>query len=135
MALIVPPHNTFFYKSNWKPEVDSLLLRTVIRKKHDSQCKEPMFPRIFFQEAATVIEKDTSYIFVWDELYERLLFLNHHYTSFKELVKVQATHWNVHAHTVSAADKVWKAILKKNKLAAAYYYRDEPEFFATIDFV
>ncbi|KAL1567236.1 hypothetical protein AAHA92_02735 [Salvia divinorum] len=63
MALNISPQDTFFYKSNWKPEII-----------------------------------------------------------------VQATYWNVKAHTVSVADEVWKAILKRNKLAAAYYYRDEPEF-------
>ncbi|KAL1556310.1 hypothetical protein AAHA92_11954 [Salvia divinorum] len=128
MALNIPPQYTYFYKSNWAPNIDQSLLDSIIRLKLENDLEGMVIPKPFFIIAASDIEYDLGIQLQWNALYERLQFLEQRYLSFKALVKEDGTQWIMGENVVIASDETWASIFKKNKLASAYYYEGEPEF-------
>ncbi|KAL1533123.1 hypothetical protein AAHA92_33052 [Salvia divinorum] len=96
--------------------------------KHDLKWEGTMIPSQFLYEAQVAIQKEVDCMFSWDDLYDRLQLLEQRYHTFKEIVDVPSTYHNSHRNKVVVSDEVWRSIIKKNRFASAYYYRDEPEF-------
>ncbi|XP_047951716.1 uncharacterized protein LOC125197032 [Salvia hispanica] len=64
----------------------------------------------------------------WEALY-RLQFLESRYLSFKALVKEDGVRWDEPNNIGVATDDTWMTILKKHKLAGAYYRQSEPAYY------
>ncbi|XP_041993312.1 uncharacterized protein LOC121743961 isoform X3 [Salvia splendens] len=62
------------------------------------------------------------------ELVDRVDSLHTRYLTFKELCKQKGVQWVPETRAVIAPDCLWEKICKKNYLAGAYYYNDEPEY-------
>ncbi|KAL1569433.1 hypothetical protein AAHA92_00913 [Salvia divinorum] len=107
MALNIPHQREFFYKKHWTPEMDMLLIQTIVQKKKQVQWGEKVVPDHFIHKATSAIQKEFGCGFTWAETYERFLLLESRYHCFKEVIDT---------------------IFKKNKLAEAYYHNGESIF-------
>ncbi|KAL1568694.1 hypothetical protein AAHA92_00277 [Salvia divinorum] len=108
MAHNLPPQSSFLYASNWNPELDSLLLGTMIRLKIDNNWDGTVFPSHFILEAESVIKHELGYAFDLAALYDRLHFLEKRYKTFKKM-------------------------LQRNPLARAYFSHGDPAYHMLVD--
>ncbi|KAL1544403.1 hypothetical protein AAHA92_21260 [Salvia divinorum] len=118
--------SSFLYEANWTPALDSLLLRTMIKLKLAISWDGTVFPNPFILEAKAVMEHELGYTFEWSDLYDRLHFLEKRYKTFKVLVQMDGTYWEVHANTIIVDEREWVEMMKRNPLVGAYYHHDDP---------
>ncbi|KAL1553172.1 hypothetical protein AAHA92_13880 [Salvia divinorum] len=128
MALNIPHQREFFYKKHWTPEMDMLLIQTIVQKKKQVQWGEKVVPDHFIHKATSAIQKEFGCGFTWAETYERFLLLESRYHCFKEVIDTVGAFWEVRSNVVVATHQVWRQIFKKNKLAEAYYHNGESIF-------
>ncbi|KAL1555889.1 hypothetical protein AAHA92_11576 [Salvia divinorum] len=128
MALNIPQQSHFFYKRNWSPTADGILIKVLIQKKKELNWHGEIIPEIVIEQATKAIEMGINLCFTSEEINERLVFLESRYRCFKEVVKTPGTFWDFPSNIVDATDSVWKTIFTKNKLASAYYHKGEPIF-------
>ncbi|KAL1553436.1 hypothetical protein AAHA92_14113 [Salvia divinorum] len=133
MAHNLPPQSSFLYASNWTPELDSLLLGTMIRLKIDNNWDGTVFPSNFILEAESVIKQKLGYAFDWAALYDRLHFLEKRYKTFKEMLQVNGTYWDARTNLVIPGEGVWMEILPRNPLAGAYLSHGDPAYHMLAD--
>ncbi|KAL1564909.1 hypothetical protein AAHA92_07192 [Salvia divinorum] len=133
MAHNLPPQSSFLYASNWTPELDSLLLGTMIRLKIDNNWDGTVFPSNFILEAESVIKQKLGYAFDWAALYDRLHFLEKRYKTFKEMLQVNGTYWDARTNLVIPGEGVWMEILPRNPLAGAYLSHGDPTYHMLAD--
>lgn len=112
MSNRIPSQETFFYKSNWTPEVDIMLLTFIIRMKNDFKVDGNVLPIHFFQKAASEIAEELGVHFSWSELYERFQSFEQRFILFDDVVNIAGVSWNVNFNTMAAATPVWESILK-----------------------
>ncbi|KAL1540522.1 hypothetical protein AAHA92_24865 [Salvia divinorum] len=128
MASDIPRQGAFFYQANWTPEIDTVMLQTILHSKRDAKWEGTVIPIPFLVEAAKTIASEVGITFTWSELYERFQLFEKRYRAFKEVVDAHGAFLNVHTNTVSAPEPVWNAIFAKNSFCGAYYYEGEREF-------
>lgn len=108
----LPEQSSFFYQSNWTPDVDALLLRTILLMQKTLNWKGIMIPKYFWLEAQANIEVEFGFRFTWDQLYERLQSLGYWYQTLRRVAVVHGKFWDVYANIITASEKVWKNIFK-----------------------
>ncbi|KAL1568240.1 hypothetical protein AAHA92_03633 [Salvia divinorum] len=128
MGSSIPRQEFFLYKSKWSAEVDSVMLSFIVRAKNVAQWSGTVIPIPILEEAVAAIHAATRLSFTWRELYERFQFFEQRHHAFQLVVHTRGVFWNVNNNTMSASPSIWEDILKRSKLAGAYYYFGEPEF-------
>ncbi|KAL1559966.1 hypothetical protein AAHA92_10242 [Salvia divinorum] len=83
MAANVPRQESFFYKSNWTAEVDSLMLSVITNSKNMAEWDGTVISIHVLEQVSTVIAAELGLTFSWRELYERFRFFEHRYRAFK----------------------------------------------------
>ncbi|KAL1549326.1 hypothetical protein AAHA92_17446 [Salvia divinorum] len=126
MVLPIPHQSSFLFTANWTLALDSMLVQTLMRLKKKHGWDRTIFPRYFFVETQGFIEEELGYAFEWEELYDRLHFLELRYTTFNTVLDVQGTIWNCDDNSMVVVDHHLSPLMKMNLLAAAYYRRGEP---------
>ncbi|KAL1544819.1 hypothetical protein AAHA92_21622 [Salvia divinorum] len=128
----MPPNfkdqNEYFYHGGWTPEMDNLLLTSILREKQMHSFEGTVIPVEFLYEAEATIEEETGVRVNRDDVYNRLQFLEHRYRSFKGLVDHAGTRWDKPSNKVFASEKTWTAILKNSEFIGAYTVDGEPGF-------
>ncbi|KAL1549623.1 hypothetical protein AAHA92_17703 [Salvia divinorum] len=122
----IPLQLCFLYKKCWTPEIDTVLVDTIVRLKDQTKWVLTEFPNYFFFTAAKEIKNLRGTCFTEDELRKRVKFMQVRYQTFKEIINHEGAFWDMPSKSVIVADDVWIKIFKKNAFAAAYYYNHEP---------
>lgn len=112
MANYIPPQSVFLYKSNWTPEIDEVMLRTIIKMKKAAKWDGIVIPPEFLREVIDVINAEVGILFSWDDVYGRWLFFERRYRSFTDVIAVSDIHWNVNTDVITGPESAWKDILK-----------------------
>ncbi|XP_042038001.1 uncharacterized protein LOC121783884 isoform X2 [Salvia splendens] len=76
-----------FYHGGWTPEMDSIILSSILREKQAHNFVGTVIPVEFLYEAEATLEEDIGVQVNRDDIYNRLLFLERHYRAFKGLVE------------------------------------------------
>ncbi|KAG6403393.1 hypothetical protein SASPL_135611 [Salvia splendens] len=77
----------YFYHDGWTPEMDSIILSSLLREKKAHNFDGIVIPVEFLYEAEATLEEDIGVRVNRDDIYNRLLFLERRYRSFKGLVE------------------------------------------------
>ncbi|KAL1568815.1 hypothetical protein AAHA92_00376 [Salvia divinorum] len=101
-----PPQYMFFYKGKWTPEMDTILVDTLLRLKGEAGWILEEFPSYFLLTAGKEIEEKEHVL-----LYE-----------------IELSNWDFRTKSVIAPEAVWGKMCKKNPLAGAYFYVEEPQY-------
>ncbi|XP_057812007.1 uncharacterized protein LOC131026236 [Salvia miltiorrhiza] len=64
----------------------------------------------------------------WNDVYKRFMLMENRFRTFKEVIAISETYWDLSMNGIIAVDGIWKRIFKKNELAKAYYHVGESEF-------
>lgn len=112
MVLSIPHQSSFLYTAKWTPTLDSTLVQMLMRLKKKHEWDGTVFPRYFFVEAQGFIEEELGYAFKWEELYDRLHFLELRYTTFNTVLDVQGTLWNHDENSMVVADHHLEPLMK-----------------------
>ncbi|KAG6423913.1 hypothetical protein SASPL_114321 [Salvia splendens] len=118
----------FFYRGKWTQEMDAMLLSTLITLRSGRQWEDANLPDEVLRNVRDVIKHPFGVDLTPDDIAVRVKLLKGRYMCFKKLVKTDGVHWNPQDKIVSASDATWKLIFKRDASAAAYFYRDEPDF-------
>ncbi|KAL1567732.1 hypothetical protein AAHA92_03182 [Salvia divinorum] len=129
----IPNQSFFLYEYNWTPTIDSLLLRTITKLKRQVDWDGTVFPSHYILQAEAAIKRDMGVEFAWSDLLDRLHFLERRYKTFKEVLDLEGTFWEVHTNTIIVVDEAWQKLLQRNPLAGAYYYKGEPAYYELTD--
>ncbi|KAL1564377.1 hypothetical protein AAHA92_06728 [Salvia divinorum] len=87
------------------------------------------FPSYFLLTAAKEIEEKEEVLFYEIELSNRVEALRNRYTTFKELMAQDGAYWDFPSKKVVAPEAAWERVCKKNPLAGAYFYHEEPHYY------
>ncbi|KAG6430352.1 hypothetical protein SASPL_108417 [Salvia splendens] len=128
MNFIIPPQAVFFYKGKWTPEMDAMLLSTLITLRRGREWEDGNVPEDVLRNVRDVIMHPFGMDLTTDDIAGRVKLLKARYISFKKLVKTNGVQWNPQHRIVVASDSTWNFIFKRDASAAAYFYRDEPDF-------
>ncbi|KAG6387656.1 hypothetical protein SASPL_152848 [Salvia splendens] len=128
MNFIFPPQAVFFYQGKWTPEMDAMLLSTLITLRRGREWEDGNVPEDVLRNVRAVIMHPFGVDLTPDDIAGRVKLLKARYMSFKKLVKTAGVQWNPQDRIVVASDTTWNFILKRDASAAAYFYRDEPDF-------
>ncbi|KAG6424910.1 hypothetical protein SASPL_115333 [Salvia splendens] len=139
MSTVLSSQSSFLYEANWSPEIDNLLLGTLLSLKRAKAFKGTVFPSGFILDVAAAIEYELGFAFEWFEVVDRLHFLEKLYTTFKEPTHAEWTYWNPESNLLIVIQDSWESMLKTNPLVSAYYHQGDPAYrlldqlFATSD--
>ncbi|KAG6418783.1 hypothetical protein SASPL_120988 [Salvia splendens] len=128
MNFIIPPQAVFFYKGKRTPEMDAMLLSTLITLRRGREWEDGNVPEDVLRNVRDVIMHPFGMDLTTDDIAGRVKLLKARYISFKKLVKTNGVQWNPQHRIVVASDSTWNFIFKRDASAAAYFYRDEPDF-------
>lgn len=92
--------------------MDSIILSSLLREKKAHNFDGVVIPVEFLYEAEATLEEDIGVRVNRDDIYNRLLFLERRYRSFKGLVEHAGTRWDKPSNKVFASEKTWAALLK-----------------------
>ncbi|KAL1550620.1 hypothetical protein AAHA92_18561 [Salvia divinorum] len=87
------------------------------------------FPSYFLLTAAKEIKEKEEVLFYEIELSNRVEALRNRYTTFKELMAQDGAYWDFPSKKVVAPEAAWERVCKKNPLAGAYFYHEEPHYY------
>ncbi|KAG6407789.1 hypothetical protein SASPL_130787 [Salvia splendens] len=118
----------YFYHDGWTPEMDSIILSSLLREKKAHNFEGIVIPVEFLYEAEATLEEDIGVRVNRDDIYNRLLFLERRYRSFKGIVEHAGTRWDKPSNKVFASEKTWAALLKASEFLGAYIVDGEPEY-------
>ncbi|KAG6429296.1 hypothetical protein SASPL_107344 [Salvia splendens] len=128
MSFKIPPQAMFFYRGKWTQEMDAMLISTLITLRTGREWEDGKVPDAVLRNVRDVINHPFGLDLTTDDIAVRVKLLKARYVRFKKLVKTNGVQWNTQDRIVSASDATWKFIFKRDASAAAYYYRDEPDF-------
>ncbi|KAL1545563.1 hypothetical protein AAHA92_22272 [Salvia divinorum] len=122
----IPQQSSFLYEGKWSPEIDIILVDTIISLKRETRWTLHEFPSWFLLTAVQEIEINIGVLFSEVDLCDRLEVLRVRYRTFKEVLGHCGAYWDMPSKCVIANNALWGKIFKKNSFAGAYYYHDEP---------
>ncbi|KAG6390401.1 hypothetical protein SASPL_148135 [Salvia splendens] len=128
MSLKIPPQAMFFYRGKWTQEMDAMLLSTLITLRTGREWEDGNVPAEVLRNVRDVINHPFGLDLTTDDISVRVKLLKARFVRYKKLVKTNGVQWNTQDRIVAATDETWKFIFKRDASAAAYYYRDEPDF-------
>ncbi|KAL1563323.1 hypothetical protein AAHA92_05805 [Salvia divinorum] len=123
-----PPQYMFFYKGKWTPEMDTILVDTLLRLKGETSWILEEFPSYFLLTAAKEIEEKEHVLLYEIELSNRVEALHTRYLAFKDLLAQKGAYWDFRTKSVIAPEAAWEKMCKKTRLAGAYFYEEEPQY-------
>lgn len=109
--MIIPPQAAYLYYGNWSPEVDEIVLSTIIRLKGATRWQLDDFPSWFLLTAQQEVRAKLDIQFTEAEIKQRLDFMKLRYETFNATLREGAS-WDVGAKFVRANDDLWAAILQ-----------------------
>ena len=112
MATNIPRQGSFFYKSYWTAEVDSLMLSVITKSKKMAEWDGMVIPFDVLEQVSVVITADLGLTFSWRELYERFHFFEHRYRTFKMVCDTDGVYWNYNTNEVIALEGVLGEIIE-----------------------
>ncbi|KAG6387389.1 hypothetical protein SASPL_152576 [Salvia splendens] len=128
MNFHIPQQATFFYRGKWNQEMDSQLLLTLINLRSDHDWEDGNVPDEVLNNVRAMINHPFGAELSSDDISARVKMLEARYSLFKKVVGTNGVQWNMEERVVIADELTWKIILETDASAAAYFYRDEPEF-------
>ncbi|KAG6410397.1 hypothetical protein SASPL_128455 [Salvia splendens] len=112
MNFIIPPQAVFFYKGKWTPEMDAMLLSTLITLRRGREWEDGNVPEDVPRNVRDVIMHPFGMDLTTDDIAGRVKLLKARYISFKKLVKTNGVQWNPQHKIVFASDSTWNFIFK-----------------------
>lgn len=112
MALNIPKQSHFFYKNNWSPAADVILVEFLFQKKKELNWHGELIPEFVIEQASKAIEMGIDFCFTSKEINERLVFLESRYRCFKQVVKTPGASLVLQSNIVIATDSVWETMFK-----------------------
>ncbi|KAL1550155.1 hypothetical protein AAHA92_18155 [Salvia divinorum] len=108
----IPLQSIFLYKGNWIPEIDNMLVDTLIKLKATKPWAPTEYRIHAVVTAMNEIEATIGKCFGEADVETRLSFLEIRYKIFKKVLAHPGTWWNFLDRSVVAGDGMWKTILK-----------------------
>ncbi|KAL1558481.1 hypothetical protein AAHA92_08940 [Salvia divinorum] len=101
-----PLRYMFFYKGKWTPEMDTILVDTLLRLKGETGWILEEFPSYFLLIAGKEIEEKEHMLLYDIELSNRVEALHTRYRTFKDLWRVRGAYWDFRTKSVIAPEAV-----------------------------
>ncbi|XP_057778019.1 uncharacterized protein LOC130996745 [Salvia miltiorrhiza] len=121
--------NYYFYNiGRWSEDLDTELLTHFVSMKSECHIVPPhKSPHAKLCVVNSINQNNYPPISLAD-VDDRLAFLEKRYKTFNKINQRSDTNWDTGRKVVSAAEPVWKKILKDDPSAKWYFYEDEPQF-------
>lgn len=109
--MIIPPQEAYLYYGNWSPEVDEIVLNTVIKPNGATRWTLPDFPHWFLLTAQQEVHTKLNIHFTEAKIKQRMDFMKLRFETFNSALREGAS-WDVGAGYVRANDSLWTTILQ-----------------------